>query len=64
MNAFFEMDPNDHNLVVSPKFWVYIVFSVPLTAATLLYWWFLKNAKQRTKSNSKEDTMERGSVYY
>ncbi|KAJ5160877.1 uncharacterized protein N7482_007881 [Penicillium canariense] len=63
MSSFFEMDPNDHNLVVSPKFWVYVVLSVPLTAATLLYWWVLKNTKQRMKSKSKEDTMERGSMY-
>ncbi|KAF4241730.1 hypothetical protein CNMCM8980_002254 [Aspergillus fumigatiaffinis] len=62
MSSFFEMDPTDHNLVVSPKFWVYVVFSIPLTAATLFYWWFLKNGKQRTKSKSKEDAMETGSV--
>lgn len=63
MNSFFEMDPNNHNLVVSQQFWIFVVLSVPLTAATLIYWWVSKNAKQRAKSKSKEDTMERGSLY-
>lgn len=63
MSSFFTMNPNDRSLIVSPRFWIYIVFSVPLTAATLSYWWFLKNAKRRAKSKSKEDAVERGSVY-
>ncbi|KAJ5668871.1 hypothetical protein N7462_009941 [Penicillium macrosclerotiorum] len=63
MNSFFEMDPNNHNLVVSPRFWIYFVVSVPLTAATLLYWWFFKSSKQRAKSRNKEDIMEKGSLY-
>lgn len=51
MNGFFEMDDN-HNVVVSPQFWIYIVCSVPLTAATLCYWWYFQKAKQRTERST------------
>jgi Mg2+ and Co2+ transporter CorA len=46
MNSFFEMDDN-RRIVVSPQFWIYIVCAVPLTVATLSYWWYFQKAKQR-----------------
>ncbi|KAL3457013.1 hypothetical protein BJX64DRAFT_280916 [Aspergillus heterothallicus] len=46
MNSFFEMDDN-RRIVVSPQFWIYVVCAVPLTLATLLYWWYFQKAKQR-----------------
>ncbi|KAL5339988.1 hypothetical protein BJX70DRAFT_407715 [Aspergillus crustosus] len=52
MNSFFEMDEN-RRLIVSPQFWIYIVCAIPLTAATLCYWWYFQKAKQRSeRSNS------------
>ncbi|KAF9890502.1 hypothetical protein FE257_005907 [Aspergillus nanangensis] len=42
MNSFFEMDPESHNVVVSPQFWIWVVCSVPLTLATVSYWWFFR----------------------
>ncbi|OJJ54992.1 hypothetical protein ASPSYDRAFT_93021 [Aspergillus sydowii CBS 593.65] len=52
MNGFFEMGDN-HNVVVSPQFWIYIVCSVPLTAATLCYWWYFQKAKQRRERSAE-----------
>ncbi|KAL2809086.1 hypothetical protein BJX63DRAFT_372012 [Aspergillus granulosus] len=46
MNSFFEMDDN-RQIIVSPQFWIYVVCAVPLTVATLLYWWYFQKAKQR-----------------
>ncbi|KAL4876502.1 hypothetical protein BJY04DRAFT_210541 [Aspergillus karnatakaensis] len=51
MNSFFEMDDN-RRLVVSPQFWIYIVCAIPLTAATLCYWWYFQKAKQRSEQSS------------
>ncbi|KAL4905088.1 hypothetical protein BDW74DRAFT_167840 [Aspergillus multicolor] len=56
MNSFFEMDES-RNIVVSPQFWIYIVCSVPLTAATLCYWWYFQKAKQRTERSTTEALM-------
>ncbi|KAL6231196.1 hypothetical protein BDW75DRAFT_49915 [Aspergillus navahoensis] len=56
MNSFFEMD-DSRNIVVSRQFWIYIVCSVPLTAATLCYWWYFQKAKQRTERSTTEALM-------
>ncbi|KAL4742701.1 hypothetical protein BDV11DRAFT_202562 [Aspergillus similis] len=56
MNSFFEMD-DSRNIVISPQFWIYIVCSVPLTAATLCYWWYFQKAKQRTERSTTEALM-------
>ncbi|KAL2867246.1 uncharacterized protein BJX67DRAFT_372132 [Aspergillus lucknowensis] len=56
MNSFFEMDDN-RRIVVSPQFWIYIVCSVPLTAATLLYWWYFQKAKQRGERSANGDIL-------
>ncbi|KAI9369536.1 hypothetical protein BJX61DRAFT_519053 [Aspergillus egyptiacus] len=57
MNSFFEMDPDSRHLVVSPQFWIYIVCSVPLTAATLCYWWYFQKAKQRSSRETNKALM-------
>ncbi|KAL4862469.1 hypothetical protein BDV12DRAFT_190391 [Aspergillus spectabilis] len=56
MNSFFEMDDN-RRLVVSPQFWIYIVCAIPLTAATLCYWWYFQKAKQRSEQSSSGGMM-------
>jgi Mg2+ and Co2+ transporter CorA len=56
MNSFFEMDES-RNIIISPQFWIYIVCSVPLTAATLCYWWYFQKAKQRTERSTTEALM-------
>ncbi|KAL2824381.1 hypothetical protein BDW59DRAFT_180257 [Aspergillus cavernicola] len=57
MNSFFEMDPDSRHLVVSPQFWIYLVCSVPLTAATLCYWWYFQKAKQRSERANNDALM-------
>ncbi|KKK13986.1 hypothetical protein ARAM_000212, partial [Aspergillus rambellii] len=54
MNSFFEMDSDSHRLIISPQFWIYVVCSVPLTGATLLYWWFFQREKQHAEVMNKD----------
>lgn len=66
MNSFFEMDPNNHNLIVSQQFWIYVVFSVPLTAATLLYWWYSSSKREKSNMNiegGRYGNAREGSLY-
>ncbi|KAL4803119.1 hypothetical protein BDV18DRAFT_43640 [Aspergillus unguis] len=52
MNSFFEMDEN-RRIIVAPQFWIYVVCAVPLTAATLAYWWYFQRSKQRTERSTE-----------
>ncbi|KAL4945276.1 hypothetical protein BDV06DRAFT_45373 [Aspergillus oleicola] len=56
MNSFFEMD-NNRRIVVAPQFWIYIVCAVPLTAATLCYWWYFQRSKQRKERSATDALM-------
>ncbi|RJE22931.1 hypothetical protein PHISCL_04740 [Aspergillus sclerotialis] len=47
MNGFFEMDPQNHNLVVSPQFWIFVVCAIPLTLLTVFCWWMRRKKQER-----------------
>ncbi|KAL4783294.1 hypothetical protein BJX76DRAFT_259744 [Aspergillus varians] len=51
MNSFFEMDDN-RRVIVAPQFWIYMACSIPLTVATLGYWWYFQKGKQRAKKST------------
>ncbi|KAL4951767.1 hypothetical protein BDW69DRAFT_196210 [Aspergillus filifer] len=56
MNSFFEMDEN-RRIVVAPQFWIYVVCAIPLTAATLCYWWYFQRSKQRKETSATDALM-------
>ncbi|KAL4960020.1 uncharacterized protein BDV14DRAFT_193313 [Aspergillus stella-maris] len=56
MNSFFEMDEN-RRIVVAPQFWIYVVCAIPLTAATLCYWWYFQRSKQRKEPSAADALM-------
>ncbi|KAE8146666.1 hypothetical protein BDV25DRAFT_132756 [Aspergillus avenaceus] len=45
MNPFFEMDSNTRNVVVSPQFWIYLVFCIPVTAGIVFGWLFYRQRR-------------------
>lgn len=53
MNSFFEMDPDTRNLIVSPQFWIWVVCSVPLTVATVSFWWYIRRRRHRKEAAEK-----------
>lgn len=50
--SLFQVDKSG-NLHVSPQFWIYVLITVPLTAATFVYWrWQLRKRMRKHQSMS------------
>lgn len=50
--AFADPAPSSSGILISRKFWIYVLLAVPLTALTLLYW-FYKSHRHRSKRQQR-----------
>lgn len=58
--TFFNFNPDPNQPVISPQFWIYWAFTIPITTVIVGGWWFWERKRERKYGKEDED-LENGS---
>lgn len=58
--TFFNFNPDPNQPVISPQFWIYWAFTIPITTVIVGGWWFWERKRER-KYGKEDQDLENGS---